>query len=560
MEEHANSAAPSPPAPVSRPWPDHRWLALLFLLVTAFRIWQVCHTEVLARDSIGFVCLAWQLEHEPVRDVLRQAEFHPGYPLLILLAAAPLRLFGTWPEPVTLQMSAQLVSVAASILLILPMFYLGRTLFNGRVAFWACLLFQFLPSPARVLGDGLSEAAYLLFAVTALALAGAAVKRRSVWLFGLCGLSGGLAYLVRPEGALTVAAAGLVLLAAQAVAAWRTPWRRLLLCAGSLAVGAALVGVPSYALSGRLVMKPSGKILEASETPPPLLPENVPGAKEPLSGGATPGSPLWAVWWADYQKDWPVLDWRWGLWAVGYELTKGFHFVLWVPALFGLVWYWRRTAAEPAAWATLLVCLATLLLLLRLASTLGYVSDRHMSLVLLCGSFWVVAALEVVARGLVWVGGSRLTAWSRLSPDTLGRACGAGLVVIALGTAVPRLIEPLHSDRSGFREAGLWLAEHLGPEDAVFDPYRWTGYYAGQDFRAPVSLAKAKTRYVVLEEASHPEEAKSAEEAAAGEHKHLFMHEQAKRLRPLGQEVYCWSGKRGKKAVKIVIFTLPERS
>ena len=42
--------------------------------------------------------------------------------------------------------SAQLVSALASVLLLVPMFYLGREVFERRIAFWSCLLFQCLPT------------------------------------------------------------------------------------------------------------------------------------------------------------------------------------------------------------------------------------------------------------------------------------------------------------------------------------------------------------------------------------------------------------------------------
>src|SRR5262245_43847152 len=163
MDEHA--------APPSGLWPDLRWLAVLMVLAAGARIWQITHTEVLARDSIGFIRLAWQLEHEPWGDVLHRAEQHPGYPLLLLAASLPLRHLVHLPTPVALQLSAQVVSATAGVLLIIPMFLLGRALFSPRVAFWACLLFQFLPVSARVLADGLTEATYLFLAVTALYLA-----------------------------------------------------------------------------------------------------------------------------------------------------------------------------------------------------------------------------------------------------------------------------------------------------------------------------------------------------------------------------------------------------
>ena len=55
----------------------------------------------------------------------------------------------------------------------------------------------------------------------------------------------------------------------------------------------------------------------------------------------------------------------------------------------------------------------------------------------------------------------------------------AGLAVAAL----PKTLEPLHANRSGFRDAGAWIADHGHDWDAVVDPYSWAHYYSGSVFR-----------------------------------------------------------------------------
>jgi hypothetical protein len=64
-----------------------------------------------------------------------------------------------------------------------------------------------------------------------------------------------------------------------------------------------------------------------------------------------------------------------------------------------------------------------------------------------------------------------------------------------------RTLEPLHADRAGFREAGRWLASHVRPDEGVFDPYGWAGYYAGRCFREDYdeTYLRSNIRYVVVE-------------------------------------------------------------
>src|SRR5262249_58511665 len=77
-------------------WTSADWLllALLVLLAAGIRVWQLAHTEVAARDSIGFIRIAWQLHQHPLsewKDVLAHAEQHPIYPLTIHAVSIPLR-------------------------------------------------------------------------------------------------------------------------------------------------------------------------------------------------------------------------------------------------------------------------------------------------------------------------------------------------------------------------------------------------------------------------------------------------------------------------------------
>ena len=118
-------------------WTSADWLllALLVLLAAGIRVWQLAHTEVAARDSIGFIRIAWQLHQHPLsewKDVLAHAEQHPIYPLTIHAVSILLRGLAL-NEPDRMRLSAQLASALAAVLLVLPMFCLGRELFEiGR--------------------------------------------------------------------------------------------------------------------------------------------------------------------------------------------------------------------------------------------------------------------------------------------------------------------------------------------------------------------------------------------------------------------------------------------
>src|SRR5262245_50244379 len=184
MDHRAQSAAE--PVPFWRRH-DLGWVLVVVFLAAGLRVWQVSHLEITATDSVAFIQYAWQLDHHPWPEVLRQANRHPGYPVAILAASRFVRPFSGGPESAVMQRSAQLASAFASVLLVLPMLFLGRELFDRQTAFGACVLFQCFPSSSQVFADGLCEALYLLFAASALWLAVRGLRTRAVWPFALCG-------------------------------------------------------------------------------------------------------------------------------------------------------------------------------------------------------------------------------------------------------------------------------------------------------------------------------------------------------------------------------------
>src|SRR6516225_3489660 len=89
-------------------WVDLGLVLLLLLVGVGIRAWLVAHTSVMARDGIGYIHYAWQLETQPWRHVLRSQFQHPLYPATILLVSWPVRHL--WPGPLTetMRLSAQL--------------------------------------------------------------------------------------------------------------------------------------------------------------------------------------------------------------------------------------------------------------------------------------------------------------------------------------------------------------------------------------------------------------------------------------------------------------------
>ena len=159
--------------------------------------------------------------------------FHPLYPLCIALAEP---LVGDW------ETAGRWVSALFGALVILPAFALAR----GIVGRQAALLFAVLLAihPRLVLNSAsvLCEATYTFFMVSGVVAARRGLVAGPRALVGLAGLCLGLAYLVRPEGALYLV--GLIAIAVFMIASGRARAAALLPWVGAAVLVFAVVAAP----------------------------------------------------------------------------------------------------------------------------------------------------------------------------------------------------------------------------------------------------------------------------------------------------------------------------
>src|SRR5712691_2792109 len=76
-----HEVALQPAEPATSVWREVALLAVLLGLAAGIRAWLIGHTEVAARDSVGFIRYALELERYPWKEVLERSLQHPGYPM-----------------------------------------------------------------------------------------------------------------------------------------------------------------------------------------------------------------------------------------------------------------------------------------------------------------------------------------------------------------------------------------------------------------------------------------------------------------------------------------------
>lgn len=533
-------ASPNPEAWYHRDWSR---LALLVLLVLPLRLWLLGNTEVAARDSIGYIRYALQLDHMDWGEVLRANQQHPGYAFSVWVVSLPVRAIAGWEyDAYRMQTCAQIASGLAAILLLFPMYFLGKTLWDGRVGFWGTLLFQYMPVSAHHLSDGVSESLFWLWVVAALLQGVRALQTDHLGRFGLCGIFAGLAYLTRPEGAFVLAAASLVLAGRQLTYA-RSPWRRFLLTGTAMMVPACLIGSLYVWTTGALTNKLSPRFIFGLENMP--VAEAVDAGEEGAGNAALQGNVL-----ASFIR--PSASF-WGrttrsLQALAAEFIQGLHYLGALAALLGGWWSWGRLRTKAGFWLLATYMFLQAVTLVALGNRVFYISDRHVMVLVLLTCFPMAYGIITFPHRVgAWKNRHRPgPAWQ---PTEATATWGTLLLVCMMLYSLPKTLEPLHGNRRGNHEAGLWLAQQLRDGDLVVDDHCWSHYFAGQVFlegkEPAVPPGHIPTCFVVMTRSRNRAVAEERNETEAG------LRNQGGRI------VYHWPVEKQQDQAKVVVYALP---
>ncbi len=518
-------------------WHDLWRIGFVLLITLTTRLWVVEHTEVLSRDSIVFIRYALQLEqppHDPLNpnriytrgDVLREGAHPPGYPAAILLVSLPVRSIMGKTDCESMVASAQITSLLASLLLTIPLYFLGKLLFDRQTAFIATMLYQVLPVCTLIASDGLSDNLFLLFAALGVWFSAIALTRNGLVWFLISGLCIGASYLVRPEGLIVGIALALVILTIKYRGIWS--WQPFVLRSGMVGVGLALVMVPYIITIGHLTNKPTGTDLihsfEGQEIKPSwqnqqsLAPEQ--NAYPPL-----------AEWYNGDRTHSRIL---WGVKALGKELLKSFFYLPPFLALFGIYISRRKVAQNNALLFVLLVALCHMLLLWEVARGAGYVAERHTLLIVLCGSYFVATGLLAL--------GARCASWPRLSHLGGATTWSAIMAFVMIAACIPAGMKSLHVNRAGHHAAGLWLAHERHQDDVVLDPFSWAEFYAGFIRYPEFHRRECHYIYAVVESIDN------------SPHPRLHLMPDALRAARQGELVYHWPENLPESKAKVRIF------
>ena len=530
----------------ARNWRGAKPITAIFLAALALRVAAAFRTAAIFNDGPRFLDIAKAMHAGDWLSALSDA-YHPLYPFLVSIAHSALEFVSveSW------EMAAVACSALAGAACVVPLYSFIRQAFDERAAAFGAIALAVHPYAVRFSADVQSDAVYLAFFLTAVALLFSALRSRRPALAFATGVATGLAYLTRPEGlGVAVVAVGWC-----GIALLRGRWRLRAAAAWLSALAAGLVGLAGpYLLAIHAV---SGSwIISQKKSIPELLGLSDGDGEGPgwASAAAALGGPV----------GWIALA---GALVIGMSLVgRNMHIVerlksrnllrFWRPALAGLtilLWvavavqfphealrFWSAlvSALRPELWLlvaigigvsatkrptdrALFIASFQLLyaaILFGLLLHFGYVSRRHVlpPLVLLLG----YAGLGAAALAERCCDAANRT--SRRLREAVGRSgLGSKSVWRALITAsiaaiaLPKALDDYRAEELAGRRAAEWLREQSLPEGRVAAFRSKLGYYADREWvplawtnklRPLATFSRQNVRYVIAEEADPEKE------------------------------------------------------
>jgi len=166
-------------------------LAILLLLSFILSIYLFFQTYVISLDgAFQYVPVAKDFASGLFKKALNHSQ-QPLYSFLIAFVSqwvSDFELAGKW------------VSTLFGIFMIFPVYFLGKRIFDERIAFLSTLLLVIHPHIRRFSADVLKESTYLFFLATALWFGWRTIQNEKKYAFLFIPLFSVLAYLVRPDG------------------------------------------------------------------------------------------------------------------------------------------------------------------------------------------------------------------------------------------------------------------------------------------------------------------------------------------------------------------------
>ncbi len=425
-------------------------LVLLMTGVAGLLGWTASNLTIVSTDGIRYLNQAKAFEAGQTFNALFRSIDHPAYPMAI---SAVHHLLGG-ETPVDWQRAAQVASVIAGVLLVIPLYLVALEMFGGGSAWLAVVLSFVVPISGHVMGDAMSESLFLLFFFLGVWTSIRFLKEGYFAWLPPTVVFAALAFWVRPDAlvlpATLVATLGIIPLLRSTRMLWARWWTAI----AALMIGSACLIAPIVATKGSLATKPAVlRVLGMGPKSAALAVER----QRPLE----PDQGVVRTY---------VLATR----AMAMAVRDSVTIPLIPLAILGLILSWPPgERARPWVFCTILM-VAWAFALIRLHATGGYCTPRHAMIL----TYMLIAS---AAFGLERLIGSIAIPGRWLGQKDGRYKLGPIAWIVALAGLVsyykPELDAPINNQFVGYRYAGGYLFENAPPGGKVVDLTGWSLFY-----------------------------------------------------------------------------------
>jgi 4-amino-4-deoxy-L-arabinose transferase-like glycosyltransferase len=461
-------------------------LTLLILVSVFLTIYLFFRTYVISLDgAFQYIPIAKDFASGFFRKALSHNQ-QPLYPFIIAVVSQWVPDF---------ELAGKLVSSFFGILIIFPVYFLGKRIFDARIAFVSTLFLVIHPYIRRFSADVLKDSTYLFFIATALWFAWKAIQGEKKYLFLFIPIFSVLAYLVRPDG---IEALLVVFFYVLFVKKFSTPGSKrtvilLLILSSCILLFPYLFYIRE--LRGEWTFSKAKSIVEMLGVG--VLKDGVPLAHKIL---------------------YSVKRLNLGIFAIGHPvyvllLIIGFLKRGLLKGVFS-----RFRSAEGFLLSFCLLHYGVLFLLILNVTEWGgdgtvqvdQLSGRHVLPLLLFSIYWVGEGF----MGIYWwicKKSASILLFHRLTPREQPAIIFLMLLVLILAIVLPKTLKPQRYERLPEKWAGIWIKNQSGEGTIIFTTVPRVAYYAGGKFeyidfhkdkfdQIKASMAEKRALYLAIRE------------------------------------------------------------
>jgi len=165
-------------------------LLIILLIAIVFRIFLMRFHYAIGFDEPHYLQLAASFRYNDVMELLHPY-WSPMYPFFIAIFSFFFK---------NIELSARLVSVVSGSLVVLPVYFLSKKIFNEKVGLISAFLLAVHPSLAFSNTNAMPESFYTMITILGIYLAWKVIWKKSIFLALSTGFLFGSAYLSKPEG------------------------------------------------------------------------------------------------------------------------------------------------------------------------------------------------------------------------------------------------------------------------------------------------------------------------------------------------------------------------